>query len=152
MAPHLTTVLTVARTGKDVVGYLIRPARPSRSQPGGKLSGQFDEWGRDPWLLERNSPHNWQRGASLTRRGLGLFTLLVLAALGAVVLAVATLLLGIGAASGHAFAGWLLLLVLLAGAYGAYWTLRRASELLLAKAEVPVEVHRRGEKGRPWAL
>ncbi len=146
MAPHLTTVLTVARTGKDVVRYLIRPARPSRSgEPGGQLSGQLGEWGRDPWLPAPDPQQKWQRGASLTRRGLGLATLLVLAALGAVVLAVATLLLGIGAASGHAFAGWLLLLVLLAGAYGAYWTLRRASELLRARAEVPVEVPPRGE-------
>lgn len=134
MAPHVTTVLTVARTGSRVVRYLIQPAKRADLT---SLQSTSD-WGRDPWLPQSEAQRKLSRGASLTRRGLGLVTLLVLAVLGAIVLGVAVLLTGIGVASGSNIAGWLLGLTLLIGAIGTYWTARRASGLLRAEADVPV--------------
>lgn len=134
MAPHFTTVLTVARTGSRVVRYLIRPAKRADLRGVQGVS----ELGHDPWLPQSDVQRQLTRGANLTRRGLGLVTLLVLSVLGAIVMALAVLLLGIGVANGSNIAGWLLGLTLLVGAVGAYWTARRASSLLRAEADVPV--------------
>lgn len=134
MAPHVTTVLNVARTGSRVVRYLIQPAKRADLTSMKSTS----EWGHDPWLPQSEAQRKLSRGANLTRRGLGLMTLLLLAVLGAIVLGVAVLLLGIGVASGSDIAGWLMGLTLLIGAIGAYWTARRASRLLRAESDVPV--------------
>lgn len=133
MAPHVTTVLTVARAGSRVVRYLIRPAR----HPALGLSAT----GRDPWL-EARPPARLRRGASVARRGLGLVMLLVLALLGASVVGTVAVLLGIGAASGSAVAGWLLGFTLLLGLLGTFWTGRRALNLLRADHELPADVDR----------
>ena len=133
MAPHVTTVLTVARAGSRVVRYLIRPAR----HPALDLSVT----GRDPWL-EARPPARLRRGASVARRGLGLVMLLVLALLGASVVGTVAVLLGIGAASGSAVAGWLLGFTLLLGLLGTFWTGRRALNLLRADHELPADVDR----------
>ena len=133
MAPHVTTVLTVARAGSRVVRYLIRPAR----HPALDLSVT----GRDPWL-EARPPARLRRGASVARRGLGLVMLLVLALLGTSVVGTVAVLLGIGAASGSAVAGWLLGFTLLLGLLGTFWTGRRALNLLWAGDGLPADVDR----------
>lgn len=128
MAPHVTTVLTVARAGVGVVRYLIRPAQ--------RAALDLSATGRDPWL-EARPPARLRRGASVARRGLGLAVLLVLALLGASVVGTVAVLLGIGAASGSAVAGWLLGFTLLLGLLGTCWTGRRALNLLRAGGESP---------------
>ena len=134
MAPRVSTVFQVARLGTQAVQYLIRPA----SSP--STARQVAEWGHDPWLPtpENEAKRKLERGASLTRRGLGLLTLLVLAVLGALVLGLAVLLLGVAAINGSTVAGWLLAFTLLLGCVGSFWTLRRASNLLRARADVPL--------------
>lgn len=131
MAAHFTTVITVARTGTRVVRYLIQPAR---KLPGSRVAG----WGRDPWLLsapDDGFTSRIQRGSHLARRGLGLGVLMLLSVLGASLLFVTLLLLGIALANGHTFAGWLMAFTLLLGVLGAVWTVRRAGQLLHAREE-----------------
>lgn len=135
MAPHVTTVLTVARAGAGVVRYLIRPAR--------RAALDLSVNGQDPWL-EAQAPARLRRGASVARRGLGLGVLLVLALLGTSVLGTVAVLLGIGAASGSAVAGWLLAFTLLLGLLGTFWTGRRALNLLRAGRTLPPDVDRAG--------
>lgn len=125
MAPPLTTIVTVARTGARVVRHLIAPAQ--RQQ----LNQTVNQFGRDPWLPQSATQHTLQRGASVTRRGLGLATLMGLSVLGAVVIGTVSLLLLIfGVLHGSAVAGWLLAFTLLIGLVGLIWTARRASNLL----------------------
>ncbi|KQR08699.1 hypothetical protein [Deinococcus sp. Leaf326] len=133
MAPHVTTVLTVARAGAGVVRYLIRPAR----HPVLDLSAT----GRDPWL-EARPQARLRRGANVARRGLGLVMLLVLALLGASVVGTVAVLLGIGAAAGSTVAGWLLGFTLLLGLLGTFWTGRRALNLLRATEDLPAGADR----------
>lgn len=63
--------------------------------------------------------------------------LALLSVLGAAVLALTVLLLGVGVASGSEVAGWVLGLTLLLGLFGAVWTVRRASALLSTGHEFP---------------
>lgn len=132
MAPSVTTIITVARAGKRVVHHLIQPAQrlPTAQQ-----------LGRDPWLPQTAVQTTLARGANVTRRGLGLLTLLGLTILGFMILAVAVVMLGLGVASGSQVAGWLLLFTLLGGLTGLVWTGRRASNLLSPPAEPPVPLH-----------
>lgn len=123
MAPHVTTLYTAARTGSRVVRYLIRPATRSSSVY------------RDPWLLPGGRDHPVRHGASLLRRALGLAVLLVLSVLGALLLVPLLALLGIGTAFGSDVAGWMLGFTLLLAGFGAFWTARRASRLLMAADE-----------------
>lgn len=130
MAPHVTTVLTAARTGARVVRYLIRPAQ--------RLGPEVQQWGRDPWLPQSGLEHKVRRTAHLTRRGLGLATLLALSVFGSIIIGLAVLFSGIGLASGSTFAGWVLGFTLLLGLVGLIWTARRAFALLNAR-ELPVQ-------------
>ena len=120
MALPVTTLLTVARTGSKVVRYLIRPAvrRVSMSLDVRRTDG----WEVDPW----SPAARVRRGAGLTRRALGIGVLIVLSVLGAAVLALSVLLLGLGVASGSDVAGWVM------GVVGAVWVIRRAGRLLRA--------------------
>ncbi len=134
MAPHLTTALQVARLGSRAVRYLIRPARSTST------AQQVAEWGHDPWLPtpQNRVRRKLERGANLTRRGLGLLTLLALAVLGTLLLGVAVLVSGAFAAGGVELGWWFMGFTLLLGLLGAYWTARRASALLRAEADVPL--------------
>lgn len=134
MAPHVTTVISVARLGSRAVRYLIQPAKTAST------AQHLSEWGRDPWLPspQQQGRQKLERGANLARRGLGLLTLFGLAVLGTFLLGLAVLISGIGVAAGHTFAAWIMGLILLLGLFGAYWTARRASSLIKGQAEVPV--------------
>ncbi|PNY82232.1 hypothetical protein [Deinococcus koreensis] len=133
MAPPVTTVLTVARTGSKVVRYLIRPAvkRVSLSREVRGAGGTLADWAADPW----SPAARLQRGASLTRRALGLGVLALLSVLGAALLTLCVVLLGLGVASGSDVAGWVLGFTLLLGVVGAVWVARRAGTLLRAEAQ-----------------
>lgn len=123
MAPHVTSIVTVARSGARAVRYLIRPARANGLSSVNGL-------GRDPWLPQGETERRLHRTASLTRRGLGLFTLLALSLFATMILGTAVVLLGIGVANGVTWAGWLLALTLLTGLMGLFWTARRASAII----------------------
>ncbi|RJF73063.1 hypothetical protein D3875_17455 [Deinococcus cavernae] len=129
MAPPVTTILSAARAGARVVRALIAPAQGSAQQP--HLGQSVNQFGRDPWLPQSAAQQKLRRGASVTRRGLGLATLMGLSVLGAVVIGTISLLLLIfGVLQGSAAAGWLLAFTLLIGLFGMIWTARRASNLL----------------------
>lgn len=118
MAPSVTTLLTVARTGTRVARFLIRPAVRQPLRP--------DGWGIDsvpPALALR-------RAGSRVRRAAGLGVLTVIGLLGLSILTLCVVFLGIGLASGSDSAGWVLGLVLLLGVAGATWLVRRARGLL----------------------
>ena len=101
---------------------------PAQQQQIGQTVNQF---GRDPWLPQSATQQKLRRGASVTRRGLGLATLLGLSLLGAVIIGTISLLLLIfGVFQGSAVAGWLLAFTLLLGLFGLIWTARRAFTLL----------------------
>lgn len=95
----------------------------------------------DPWAASPHAPasRSWsQRGRELAQRGVGLATLLLLSVLGAAVLVVALILLGIAFANGQGWAGWLLLLTLAAGLGAGWWVTRQIFMLLgVRKAAVP---------------
>ncbi|WP_309570157.1 hypothetical protein [Deinococcus sp.] len=125
MAPRVTTLLTVARTGTRVVRYLIRPAVREPLRP--------DGWGLDtlpPALALR-------RSVGVARRAAGLGVLTLVGLLGTSVLTLSTIFLGISAAAGNTAAVWVLGLALLLGVAGAVWLSRRASALLRSPAEAP---------------
>ncbi|MFB9993045.1 hypothetical protein ACFFLM_13810 [Deinococcus oregonensis] len=128
---NAATIFTVARTGSRVVRYLIRPAqRPNASAV--LMTG-----GRDPWLPAPSrsaaaKASRARRAGSLLRRTLGLVALIVLGLLGALLVGPLLLLLGIVTASGSDVAGVLLALTLGVAAFGAYWTARRARQILQA--------------------
>ena len=125
MAPRVTTLLTVARTGTRVARYLIRPAVREPLRP--------DGWGLEtlpPALAVRRSLTSARRAA-----GLGVLTLVGL--VGASLLALNTVFLGVGAASGSYAAVWGLVFVLLLGVAGAVWLARRASALMRHPAHLP---------------
>ncbi|WP_102125749.1 hypothetical protein [Deinococcus planocerae] len=133
MAPvNPLTVFTAARTGSRVVRYLIRPAR--RLSP-----ANLDLSGRDPWLPSERPGgrpgETLRRGASVARRAAGLFVLLALCVLGAVLLGPLLLLLGVGTAFGSDVAGWMLAFTLLLATFGAVWTARRAAHLIRARED-----------------
>lgn len=62
--------------------------------------------------------------------------LLVLSLLGAGVVGLAVLLLGVGVLQGNDLAGWLLALTLLLGLLGAVWATRRAGQLIRADTQM----------------
>lgn len=127
MAPHVTTVLSVARTGTRVVRLLIRPARPGQgpARPGAPGGGP------DPWLPQTRAQQGVARGADLARRGLGLGVLVVVAVLGAVLSALVIGVLLLGAVAGDApWAGWLALLTLVVTLLGFAWVVRRSRAVL----------------------
>lgn len=135
MALPVTTVLTVARAGSKVVRFLIRPAARRLSigldvrRPGAGSEG----WAADPWSADPWSPvARLRRGASLARRAVGLGVLLLLSVLGAALIGLSLVLLGLGVASGSDVAGWVLGFALLLGVVGAVWVARRAGALLRA--------------------
>lgn len=128
MAPHVTTVLTVARTGARVVRYLIRPAVPGDAV---RLHTPPDDaWNLHPTPNPLTRGGRLRRGAHVIRRGAGLTVLLVIGVLGALLLLPLLLILAVGAASGSDVSGILLGLTLLIAAAGTYWTARRATRLL----------------------
>ncbi|MFC3861551.1 hypothetical protein ACFOPQ_12360 [Deinococcus antarcticus] len=125
MAPPVRTVITAARAGAKVVKSLVSPAQQQQ------IGQTVNQLGRDPWLPQSATQQKLRRGASVTRRGLGLATLLGLSLLGAVIIGTISLLLLIfGVFQGSAVAGWLLAFTLLLGLFGLIWTARRAFTLL----------------------
>ncbi|ANE42957.1 hypothetical protein [Deinococcus puniceus] len=129
---NAATIVTVARTGSRVVRYLIRPAQRLPNSSVVLMTG-----GRDPWLpaptgSAAETMSRARRAGSRVRRMLGLVALLILGVLGALLVGPLLLLLGIGTASGSDVAGILLALTLVAAAFGAYWTARRARAILHA--------------------
>lgn len=131
---NAATIVTVARTGSRVVRYLIRPAQRLPN------SSVLMTGGRDPWLpapagSAAETMSRARRAGSWVRRLLGLVALLILGVLGALLVGPLLFLLGIGTASGSDVAGVLLALTLAAAAFGAYWTARRARQILHAQGE-----------------
>lgn len=118
MAPSVTTLLTMARTGTRVARFLIRPAGRGPLHP-------------DGWGIGAVSPAlALRRAGSRVRRAAGLGVLTVIGLLGLSILTLCTVFLGVGLASGSDSAGWVLGLVLLLGVAGATWLTRRARTLL----------------------
>lgn len=134
MAPPVTTLLTVARTGSRVVRLLIRPAH--------RGPGDVNRLGHDPWLspdLGTGGPNEMRRRATrLARRGAGLGKLTLQGVLGAFVIFPLLLIFGVLFALGFDPAGWLLGLTLLLGLLGLVRTAVRATRLLNAPDEEPV--------------
>lgn len=115
----------MARTGTRIARFLIRPPVPPAQglQP-------------DGWGLDRVPPALALRHAGQTaRRAAGLGVLGLIGLLGASILSISAIFLGMGAASGSDVAGWMLGLVLLLGALGAVWLVRRARLLLRPAGE-----------------
>ncbi|GGM10892.1 hypothetical protein [Deinococcus aerophilus] len=127
MAPSVTTILTVARTGSRVVCFLIRPAH--------KGPGNLRELGYDPWLTPDGSEGLRRRASRLARRGAGLGKLALQGVLGAVVVLPLLLIFGVLFALGFDPAGWLLGLTLLLAVLGLVRTALRASRLMRAPDE-----------------
>lgn len=158
MAQKESSVITVARSGARVAQELLRnewlrrerlragQADPAQDGAGEDGQGQAravrrlevpifgSPSGQDPWLPQSATQVRVQqglaRGASVTRRGLGLLTLLGLSVLGFGLLVVLMVVLGIGVANGSAVAGWLLLVAVLLALGGLVWVGRRAFGLL----------------------
>ncbi len=127
MAPSVTTILTVARTGSRVVRSLIRPAR--------RGPGTLRELGYDPWLTPDGTEGLRRRASRLARRGAGLGKLALQGVLGAVVALPLLLIFGVLFALGFDPAGWLLGLTLLLAVLGLVRTAVRASRLMRAPDE-----------------
>ncbi|MFK7601032.1 hypothetical protein ACI3L1_02335 [Deinococcus sp. SM5_A1] len=131
MAPSVTTILTVARTGSRVVRYLIRPAH--------RGPGDVNGLGHDPWLTPqpgRGGPDELRRQATrLARRGMGLGKLTLQGVLGAFVIFPLLLIFGVLLALGFEPAGWLLGITLLLGLLGLVRTAVRATRLMNAPDE-----------------
>lgn len=132
MAPRVTTLLTVARTGSRVVRSLIQP--PQRGPGHSGLRGVRD-LGHDPWLTPDGPEGLRRQAARLARRGAGWGKLTLQSVLGAVVIFPLLLLFGVLFALGIDAAGWLLGLTLLLGLLGLVRTAVRATRLLNAPDE-----------------
>ena len=131
MAPSVTTLLTVARTGSRVARFLIRPAH--------RGPGNVRELGHDPWLapaLGTGGAGDLRRQATrLARRGMGLGKLTLQGVLGALVVFPLLLIFGVLFALGFDPAGWLLGITLLLGLLGLVRTAVGATRLMNAPDE-----------------
>ena len=152
MAPSVPRVKTVARTAGRAaarVAPLLRGPEPADPRPAwteagpGHDDGVHDDWAHDDWALapaSANRPalnlqHAAERGRNLTRRALGLGVLLLLTLLGAGVVSVVMVLLGVGLAAGSDVAGGLMVFTLLLALSGAWLAARRAGELLRPQSQ-----------------
>ena len=100
-----------------------------------RMDRDDQQWAVDPWREAHsgkrvNTQHLVEQGANLGRRVAGLGLLALLSVLGAGVLIVALVFLGMGLASGSTIAGILMAVVLLLGVLGTVWTVRRAGMLI----------------------
>ncbi|ACO46725.2 hypothetical protein DEDE109153_10515 [Deinococcus deserti] len=126
MAPRVRAGFKAVRTGSRVVRGLLRspsPGLPRLAQP-------------DPWLRPRGPAWHLERGRNLSRRAAGLLVLVLLSLLGAGVVGLAVLLLGLGVLQGSDLAGWLLALTLLLALLGLLWAMRRAGQLIRTDSQV----------------
>lgn len=152
MAPSVPRVKTVARTAGRAaarVAPLLRGPEPADPRPawteagpghddGAHDAGAHDDWALAPAPTNRpalNLQHAAERGRNLTRRALGLGVLLLLTLLGAGVVSVVMVLLGVGLAAGSDVAGGLMVFTLLLALSGAWLAARRAGELLRPQSQ-----------------
>lgn len=156
MAPSVPRVKTVARTAGRAtarVAPLLRGPDPADPRPAWDGAGPghdgraHDGRAHDNWALAPapgnrpalNLEQAAARGRNLTRRALGLGVLLLLTLLGAGVVAVVMVLLGVGLAAGSDVAGGLMVFTLLLALSGAWLAARRAGELLRPRLAPPAE-------------
>ena len=147
MAPSVPRVKTVARTAGRAaarVAPLLRGPEPADPRPAWTEAGPgHDDGGHDDWALAPapanrpalNLERAAERGRNLTRRALGLGVLLLLTLLGAGVVSVVMVLLGVGLAAGSDVAGGLMVFTLLLALSGAWLAARRAGELLRPQSQ-----------------
>ncbi len=164
MARHVLTVFQLARVGSRVARHLAGPA--VHAFPAGGTLRRMDGMDRDDqrWavtprpdtrpgpLAPVNPQQLMQRGANLTRRAVGLGVLALLSILGAGVLIVALVFLGLGLANGSTIAGILMAVVLLLGVLGTVWTVRRAGTLIKPEELPAAPTAVPAAQGTPLAL